>query len=194
MFMDIKSYFDKMADNWDEDILPIDEIRRCIVLLSGIKEHTRILDVACGTGAMFAALQEKNPERVTAVDISEKMVEIAQNKVKDHPLFDVRCGDFFEIEDEKYDCVMIYNAYPHFIDKEKLAAKVSQLLMPDGRFVVAHGTGKEIINLHHSNVPKEITSNLLSAQEESKYWKKYFNIDILIDIKEFYMFSGTLAL
>lgn len=192
--MDIKSYFNKMADNWDEDILPIDEIRRCIVFLSGIKEHTHILDVACGTGAMFTALQEKNSEHVTAVDISEKMVEIANNKVKDNPLFDVRCGDFFEIEDEKYDCIMIYNAYPHFIDKEKLVAKVSQLLTPDGRFVVAHGAGKEIINLHHSNVPKEITSHLLSAEEESKYWKKYFNIDILIDIQEFYMFSGTLAL
>lgn len=192
--MDIKSYFDKMADNWDEDILPIDETRRCIVRLSGIKEYTHVLDVACGTGAMFTALQEKNPEHITAVDISEKMVDIAKNKVKDNPLFDVKCGDFFEIEDEKYDCIIIYNAYPHFIDKEKLSKKVSQLLTPDGRFVVAHGAGKETINLHHSNVPKEITSYLLSVQEESEYWKKYFNIDILIDTQEFYMFSGTLTL
>ena len=110
--MDVKTYFDKMADTWDEDILPIDEVRRCIVFLSGVKEHTRVLDVACGTGAMFVALQEKNPEHITAIDVSEKMAEIAKNKVKDNPLFDVRCGDFFEIEDEKYDCIMIYNAYP----------------------------------------------------------------------------------
>lgn len=42
--MDVKTYFDKMADTWDEDILPIDEVRRCIVFLSGVKEHTRVLD------------------------------------------------------------------------------------------------------------------------------------------------------
>lgn len=192
--MDVKTYFDKMADTWDEDILPIDEVRRCIVFLSGVKEHTRVLDVACGTGAMFVALQEKNPEHITAIDVSEKMAEIAKNKVKDNPLFDVRCGDFFEIEDEKYDCIMIYNAYPHFTDKEKLAAKVSQLLTPDGRFVVAHGAGKEVINLHHSNVPKEITSQLLSAQEECEYWKKCFNMDFLIDTQKFYMLSGTITL
>ena len=55
--MDVKTYFDKMADTWDEDILPIDEVRRCIVFLSGVKEHTRVLmwlvvqaPVCCFTG------------------------------------------------------------------------------------------------------------------------------------------------
>lgn len=36
-----------------------------------------VLDVACGTGAMFEALRERKPSHITAVDLSEKMIEIA---------------------------------------------------------------------------------------------------------------------
>lgn len=54
---------------------PIDEARHTIVFLSEIGEQTYILDVVCGTGAMFEAYQEKRPKHVTDIDLSEKMAE-----------------------------------------------------------------------------------------------------------------------
>ena len=48
---------------------------------------------------------------------------------------------------------------------------------------MAHGACKEKINGCHTNVPKEITSGLLSAKEESRPWETCFSIDILIDIR-----------
>ncbi len=73
--MDVRTYFDRMAEHWDDEVTPIDEARRTIVFLSEIGEQTHILDVACGTGAMFEAYEEKRPKHVTAIDLSEKMAE-----------------------------------------------------------------------------------------------------------------------
>lgn len=188
--MDIKTYFNSLAEHWDRETEPIDDARRSIVFLSEIGEDTCVLDVACGTGAMFEAYKEKNVQHVSAIDLSEKMAEQAARKTRGDDRFEVRCKDLFQIQGEIYDCVMIYNAYPHFMEKENLVRKAAELLKPDGRVTIAHGAGKEVINLHHGEVPVEITSQLRSAKEESQIWKDFFRIDILIDTPGFYMFSG----
>ena len=186
--MDIRTYFNQKAEHWDDGEVSIDTVRRIIGYLSDIRGH-RVLDVACGTGAMFEALKEQQPSHITAIDLSEKMIEIAVEKVDMDPLFEVRCMDLFQVK-EKFDRVRIYNAYPHFMEKEKLVKKVDELLNLGGRFVAAHGACREKINRCHTHVPKEITSGLLSAREESHHWGEQFKIDMLIDTEQFYMFSG----
>ena len=58
--MDLRTYFDRMAEHWDDEVTSIDEARRTIVFLSEIGEQTHILDVACGTGAMFEHIRKKD--------------------------------------------------------------------------------------------------------------------------------------
>lgn len=50
------------------------------------------MDVACGTGAMFEALRERKPSHITAVDLSEKMIEIAARKVEGTPCLNCSAG------------------------------------------------------------------------------------------------------
>lgn len=189
--MDIRTYFNQRAAHWDDGEQSVDQIRRMIAFLSDIQEGMSVLDVACGTGAMFEALRERKPSHITAVDLSEKMIEIAARKVEGDSLFEVQCRDLFEMTQETFDRIIIYNAYPHFMEKDKVVQKVAELLNPGGRFIVAHGACKEKINGCHTNVPKEITSGLLSAKEESRLWETCFSIDILIDTEQFYLFSGV---
>ena len=165
--------------------------RRKAMSCIGEQEKGCLLDVACGTGAMFEALRERKPSHITAVDLSEKMIEIAARKVEGDSLFELQCRDLFEMTQETFDRIIIYNAYPHFMEKDKVVQKVAELLNPGGRFIVAHGACKEKINGCHTNVPKEITSGLLSAKEESRLWETCFSIDILIDTEQFYLFSGV---
>ena len=165
--------------------------RRKAMSCIGEQEKGCLLDVACGTGAMFEALRERKPSHITAVDLSEKMIEIAARKVEGDSLFELQCRDLFEMTQETFDRIIIYNAYPHFMEKDKVVQKVAELLNPGGRFIVAHGACREKINGCHTNVPKEITSGLLSAKEESRLWETCFSIDILIDTEQFYMFSGV---
>ena len=189
--MDIRTYFNQRAAHWDDGEQSVDQIRRMIAFLSDIQEGMSVLDVACGTGAMFEALRERKPSHITAVDLSEKMIEIAARKVEGDSLFELQCWDLFEMTQETFDRIIIYNAYPHFMEKDKVVQKVAELLNPGGRFIVAHGACREKINGCHTNVPKEITSGLLSAKEESRLWETCFSIDILIDTEQFYLFSGV---
>lgn len=188
--MDIRTYFNQRAAHWDDGEKSVDDVRRIIAYLSDVQGRT-VLDVACGTGAMFEALKEQKPAHITAIDLSEKMIEIAARKVEGEALFEVRCQDLFEMTRKTFDRIVIYNAYPHFMAKEKLVKKVEELLNPGGRFVVAHGACREKINGCHTNVPKEITSGLLSAREESGCWGEYFQVDMQIDTGQFYLFSGV---
>ena len=115
--MDIRTYFNQRAAHWDDGEQSVDQIRRMIAFLSDIQEGMSVLDVACGTGAMFEALRERKPSHITAVDLSEKMIEIAARKVEGDSLFELQCRDLFEMTQETFDRIIIYNAYPHFMEK-----------------------------------------------------------------------------
>ena len=130
--MDIRTYFNQRAAHWDDGEQSVDQIRRMIAFLSDIQEGMSVLDVACGTGAMFEALRERKPSHITAVDLSEKMIEIAARKVEGDSLFELQCRDLFEMTQETFDRIIIYNAYPHFMEKDKVVQKVAELLNPGG--------------------------------------------------------------
>ena len=73
------------------------------------------LDVALWyRGRCLRRCGNEKPSHITAVDLSEKMIEIAARKVEGDSLFEVQCRDLFEMTQETFDRIIIYNAYPHF--------------------------------------------------------------------------------
>ena len=51
---------------------------------------------------------------MTGVDISPEMARIAVSKLRD-PRVEVLCGDVEELPlPRRYDCCVVYNAFPHF--------------------------------------------------------------------------------
>ena len=72
---------------------------------------------------------------------SSEMVKIAKEKF---PEAEVICGDVLECRiEEKFDAIMIYNAFPHFSDPEKLIERLSLLTEKSGRLSIAHGISEE---------------------------------------------------
>ncbi len=55
--------------------------RRKLISLLSVKQPQNILDVATGTGDLAIALAKLNPRKITGIDISEKMLTIARDKV-----------------------------------------------------------------------------------------------------------------
>ncbi|WP_066649434.1 class I SAM-dependent DNA methyltransferase [Christensenella timonensis] len=187
----IQNFFDRLADTWDEYNCANSEKLRSMLAVAGLPRHARILDVGCGTGILFPYLLEHCPKRVDAIDLSARMAEIAQRKNMDERIH-VRHADFYDLnEGSRYDAAVIYNAYPHFLEKALFAEKLFRLLVPGGRFILMHGSGRKKINsVHHGRDASVVSVPLRSCAEEARHLSRYFEIDIRVDTDDCYILSG----
>ncbi|MFH1665215.1 MAG: malonyl-ACP O-methyltransferase BioC [Candidatus Omnitrophota bacterium] len=83
--------------------------RRCadeIMTLLGDNRFSSILEIGCGTGSYTKLLRDRYPDaKITAIDISKEMVDIARKKyAADNIQFKICDGEHIEIT-EKYDLI-----------------------------------------------------------------------------------------
>lgn len=104
--------------------------------------HTRILDVAAGTADIgIKAFEYINPEHITGIDISEKMLEIGREKVKDAGLStkitlqqeDVSKMSFKE---SSFDAAITSFGIRNFDKLEQSIREIHRVLIPKGKFVI----------------------------------------------------------
>ena len=89
---EITAFFDRMAPQWDADMIRSDAIIGKILDGAEVRPGVSVLDVACGTGVLFPDYLARQVGKVTAVDISPEMVKIAAAKYPGSPIT-VLCGD-----------------------------------------------------------------------------------------------------
>lgn len=187
---DVITFFDRYASSWDADMVRNESVINTILDNGGVCTGCTVLDVACGTGVLFPDYLQRNVKSVTAVDISPEMTRIASRKYPDRPIH-VICGDIETITlDQKFDCCMVYNAFPHFPDPEHLVATLAAHLKPDGMLSVAHGMSRARINHHHEGAASKVSIGLLSEQELSHIFAKYLNVTTVISNDEMYQVCG----
>ncbi|MEA5004051.1 MAG: class I SAM-dependent methyltransferase [Christensenella sp.] len=189
---EIQSFFDRLADTWDTYNQEDGEKLRSMLSTTGLVRHAHILDIGCGTGILFPYLLEYAPAHIDAVDISARMVEIAQKKNTDARIH-VYHTDFYDLPKSiTYDVAVIYNAYPHFLDKPLFTEKLFSLLAPGGRFILMHGSGRKKINgVHHGRNASAVSTPLRPCIEEAQTLSRYFEIDTRVDTQDCYILSGT---
>lgn len=190
---EVAAYFNERAGKWDESGCSGESrVQGAVLSLVDLKPGDTVLDLGCGTGVMVPFYLTAKAGKIVAVDVSEKMVERAREKFGGEPSVELRASDALSLDEgERFDAAVIYNAYPHFPDKLALVEKVYRLLKPSGRFVVAHGSGKDAINRHHEAVAAGVSCGLRAASEESALWADKFEIEALVDTPGFYAFSGV---
>lgn len=187
----VKAFFDARAAQWDSSCKHDPGKIAALVTLAQVREGTKVLDIACGTGVLVPELLSRKPAEIVGIDLSDEMVRIARDK---HQRACTRfyAMDILDMSESGFDVALIYSAYPHFPDKERLARHVWELLAPNGRFLVAHSDGRDVINRRHDSVQVQAVSTTLhSAQEEADIWGKHFQIDLLGDNSDIYFFSGV---
>lgn len=174
----IEKFFDGCALNWDCGEDRTDEIRALIAHAGEVAGGfcgARILDVACGTGVVTGILHKMSGKKVVGVDVSGKMIEIAKRKYADDGLAEFLHADFYEMsEDRKFDVIVVYNAYPHFLDEERFAKKASELLFEGGRLLIIHSLSREKLNSHHKAHADGVSRPLLSPFEEASKLGAHF--------------------
>ena len=127
---EIIAYFDARAPEWDARMVRSDSKIAFILDAAGVRPGVSVLDVACGTGVLFGDYLARDAARVTGVDISPEMARIAVSKLRD-PRVEVLCGDVEELAlPRRYDCCVVYNAFPHFAHPARLLARLSACALP----------------------------------------------------------------
>ena len=185
---DIITFFDNLASGWDEGQTSKDAIIEKILYNGGVAPQKDILDVACGTGVLFPFYINRNVNSITGIDISPEMVKIAKEKF---PQIETICGDaeIFQF-DKKFDVIMIYNAFPHFPNPEKLIGNLVSRLKDKGRLSIAHSMSREALQKHHSGGAAKVSLELPDVEALAELLTPYFNIDVIISDNEMYQVSG----
>lgn len=185
----IKQFFNGFASVWDDEPIADKKIINTILDNAKVDKSIDILDVGCGTGVLFPFYLARNVKSITAVDLSPEMVKIAKSKF---PQADVICGDAETISfDKKFDVVMIYNAFPHFPDPEKLIENLSKHLKDGGRLSIAHGMSKKELDDIHMKSASYVSNILPECDELAEMLSPYFNVDIKISDNKMYQVTGT---
>lgn len=188
---DVIAFFDHQSSHWDEIAVRSDRIINTILDNAGVKADKKVLDVATGTGILVPDYLRRNVASVTAVDISPKMIEIAKEKFKDVPRVKFVCCDVEEGALSLYDCIVIYNAFPHFQDPDRLIACLADKLLPGGSLTVAHGQSREAIDSHHEGIAKHVSNGLMEIDELAGIFEKYLDITVSISNDEMYQIVGV---
>lgn len=188
---EIKAFFDSLAPEWDSNQKRNEEIIDFILAKGGVKKGSRVLDIASGTGVLFEDYLRLGVSSLTGIDISEKMLEIAKKKFPEVSLIlgDAESYSF----SEKYDVIMIYNAFPHFPEPIKLFENLSKTLAAGGRLTVAHGISMAEIEKCHSGKASKYSLSLPSAEILAEMMTPFVKVDIVISDENMYMVSGVSA-
>ena len=189
---DVIEFFDRLAPGWDADMVRNDAIICTILDNAGITEGKDVLDVACGTGVLIPDYLKRKVASVTGIDISPKMAEIAKAKFP-QPEVTILCGDVESTYFRKqFDCIVVYNAFPHFPDPERLIATLSGLLKPGGTLTVAHGMSREKIDAHHHGSAHHVSNGLMTAEDLASIFKESLTVTTMISNDRMYQVVGQL--
>lgn len=188
---EIIAFFDRLAPGWDADMIRHDGIISQILDGAGVREGVRVLDVACGTGVLFPDYLARGVASVTGVDISPEMVKLAREKFTQQNI-EVLCADVEELPlERKFDCVVVYNAFPHFPDPEKLIRILAGHLADGGRLTVAHGMSRAAIDHHHEGTASKVSRGLIHEDELAALMEKYLKVEVKISDDRMYQVTAA---
>lgn len=187
----IIDFFDRLAPQWDADMIRSDEIINTILDNAGIGEGSDVLDVACGTGVLIPDYLKRGVGHIVGIDISPEMARIAAEKFTE-PRVEIICGDVEAVQlHRQFDRVMVYNAFPHFPDPEKLIRVLSELLVPGGTLTIAHGMSRRQIDHHHSGSANSVSMGLMHEDELAALMGKYLSVTVKISDDRMYQVTGV---
>jgi len=144
---DISSMFDNIAFRYDflNHLMSfgIDRTwrRKAINIIGETHRHSKILDVATGTGDLAIAAMKLDPVHITGIDISGKMLELGTEKIKKLGLsgsIELLSGDAENIlfNDNDFAVAMVAFGVRNFADPLKGLSEMRRVLKRGGLIMV----------------------------------------------------------
>ncbi len=174
---EMKDFFDSCAPTWDQNEEESEkDISLFLKKYLPVYKGSKVLDIACGTGIITKKLFDLSQVDVDAIDLSSKMIDIAKKKYFNYKQLHFYNQDFVSFSNTGYDFEVMFNAYPHFIDRGKLKSTLVRTLKPNGIFAILHNCSRKNLVSCHSGVSSNISRNLLPVDEEASFYLDLFSL------------------
>ena len=189
----VAEFFDSLASVWDDRA--DDDLARVFQLFKrlDIQNGDKVLDLGCGTGVVTGLIHRLSCTPVHGLDISIEMIARAKAKYARDDYASFEHGDFLSWKGGRYDYIVIYNAYPHFVDVAALKNALLEHLVPGGRFAIVHSIGRAKLAQHHHNLSANISRNIDAPKEEAVAYQDCFDIFLAEEGEDFYLLAGRLS-
>jgi demethylmenaquinone methyltransferase/2-methoxy-6-polyprenyl-1,4-benzoquinol methylase len=115
--------------------------KRFALAMSGVREGSRVLDVASGSGDLAAAFARRvgASGQVVMTDINAEMLGVGRDKLLDAGLFApaVRCdAEKLPFPGERFDCVSVAFGLRNMTHKDRALAEMARVTRAGGRVLV----------------------------------------------------------
>lgn len=111
-----------------------------------VKNEHRVLDVCCGTGDWTIQLSEVAPgAQVTGLDFSEKMLEVAAQKIEGYKNIDLIQGNAMSLpfDDDSFNYITIGFGLRNLPDYHSAVTEFYRVLKPGGKLVILETSNPE---------------------------------------------------
>lgn len=166
------AFFDALSESWDS-MHDLGVLAACLdkgLIHFGIGPHENILDVGCGTGNLTAALLRRlsTAGKITAVDISPRMIEIARAKTDDPRIRWIQ-GPIEHLDPgrESFNRIICFSVWPHLAAPLSTAQSFHRMLAPGGMLHIWHLISREAVNKIHAEASEAVRDHLLAPATQT---------------------------
>lgn len=127
--------FDSQALTYDDDKNGKHAREQYSLILSEIStmKFTNVVDIGCGTGEIIKNLVSKYPNvKFTGVDLSEKMLEQAKDKLCKKAVFILGDAERLPLESDSFDLVICNDSFHHYPNPQQAICEFNRILKKDG--------------------------------------------------------------
>ena len=123
--------------------------------------NKNVLDFGCGTGGYAEKAINFHPSNITAIDISEKAIEIAKDRGLEQKKVEYKVENCENTKLNSNEFDLIYGAgILHHLDLKKSVNEINRLLKKDGSLIFIEPMGTNpFINLYRKLTPKSRSSD-----------------------------------
>ena len=135
-------FWDKIAERYSKQPIADEAAyqKKLEITREYFKPDMEVLEFGCGTGST-AIIHAPYVKHIRAIDVSSKMIEIAQGKADTKNIknitFEQLSIDELTVSDETWDMILGLSILHLLKNKEEIIAKVYKMLKPGGIFVTS---------------------------------------------------------
>ncbi len=140
-------HYDELANDFEDTRgkdVPI-KLIKSILNLQKIDCSSKVLDLGCGTGRISITMQLMTGAKITGIDNSTKMLDIAAKKY-DHVSWLKDDLDNLKFQDCCFDLILLVFVIHHLQNLESLLRKLKTMLAKNGSLIIVTVSREHIIN------------------------------------------------